>query len=331
MPLASHRRMFVSAAATHSVGASIARQMDTWRSDVPADCLFLDQLGARPWLRDFNPAAVSPESYYDSWLALLAPYANRCLMVEDGWDRLARDSTGFHGGLLMMARELDLPNTLFGAGNWEPYPLAVWLLHDKVLMYQHDLYDATMAIDREVLTWNLAFGMIASYSWDTAEPSWLGFVAHLQRTLGPHYAGVPLARYRSLAPAVTESTFGDLTVIANRDASNTFAVDGYDIAPNGFLARTPEVVAGALSDASGVHYVLAERRPGAVTVRQPIGADTSVSIEPPPGSRFQATAIDVEGAPIGSVAGELRSGRFTFPYTHVRNGRRVAAYRITAQ
>jgi hypothetical protein len=321
----------IVSAASPVVRARIARQMDAWRTDVPADCLFLDQLGARPWLRDFNPAAPSPESYDDSWLALLAPYANRCVMVEDGWDRLARDSTGFHGGLLMMARELDAPNTLFGAGNWEPYPLAVWLLHDKVLMYQHDLYEPTMAIDGEVLTWNLAFGMISSYRWDGGTRSWLDLVADLQRTLGPHYAGVPLARYRSLAPAVTESTFGDLTVIANRDASNSFAVDGYDIAPNGFLARTPGAVAGALSDAAGVHYVLVERRAGLVTVRQPIGADTSVSIEPPPGSRFQATAIDVEGAPIGSVAGELRNGRFTFPYTGVLNGRQVAAYRITAQ
>lgn len=325
------RSGIIVSAASPVVRARIARQMDAWRTEVPADCLFLDQLGARPWLRDFNHAAPSPESYYDSWLALLAPYANRCLMVEDGWDRLARDSTGFHGGLLMMARELDLPNTVFGAGNWEPFPLAVWLLHDKVLMYQHDLYDATMSIDREVLTWNLAFGMIGSYSWDAGTGAWLDLVADLQRTLGPHYAGVPLTRYRSLAPAVTESTFGDLTVVANRDASSGFAVDGYDVAPNGFLARTPEVVAGALSDATGTHYVLVERGAGVVTVRQPVGADTSVSIEPPPGSAFQATAVTVEGTPIGSVAGELRNGRFVFPYASVLNGQPVAAYRVTAR
>jgi hypothetical protein len=252
-------------------------------------------------------------------------------MVEDGWDRLARDSVGFHGGLLMMARELDLPNTLLGAGNWEPYPLAVWLLHDKVLMYQHDLYDATMAIDSEVLTWNLAFGMIGSFSWDDGTGAWLDLVAHLQRTLGPHYAGVPLTGYRTLAPAVTESTFGDLKVVANRNANSSFAVDGYDIAPNGFLARTRQVAAGALTDATGTHYVLVERAAGVVTVRQPVGADTSVSIEPPPGSAFQATAVDVGGTPIGSVAGELRNGRFVFRYAGALNGRPVAAYRVTAR
>jgi hypothetical protein len=246
--------VIVSAASTR-VRARVAQQLDAWHTEVPADCLFLDQVGARPWLRDFNPAAPSPESYYDEWLSLLAPYANRCLMVEDGWDRLARDAVGFHGSALMMQRELGLPDTLFGAGNWQPYPLAVWLFHDKVLMYQHDLFDATMAIDGEVLTWNLAFGLISSYSWDAGTGAWLDLVAQLQRTLGPHYAGVPLAEYRNLADDVTESTFGDLTVVANR-TSTTFAIDGYDVAPHGFLARTPGVVAGALRDGSGTHYVI---------------------------------------------------------------------------
>ena len=140
--------------------------MEEWRTEVPADCLFFDQLGARPWIRDFNRASPSPLAYYDGWLAVMAPYSDRCLMVEDGWDRLARDFTGFHGGMLMMAREHDLPDRMFGEANWEPYPLATWLFHDKVLLYQHDLYDGTMAADGEVLTWNMAFGLISSYSWN---------------------------------------------------------------------------------------------------------------------------------------------------------------------
>jgi hypothetical protein len=77
------------------VRARVARLMQEWRTDVPADCLFFDQLGARPWVRDFNPASPNPIAYYDGWLATMAPYSDRCLMVEDGWDRLARDFTGF--------------------------------------------------------------------------------------------------------------------------------------------------------------------------------------------------------------------------------------------
>jgi hypothetical protein len=320
----------IVSAASPGVRARVAQQLEAWRTDVPADCLFLDQIGARPWLRDFNASAPTPESYYDSWLTLLAPYAGRCLMVEDGWDRLARDFVGFHGSALMMERELHYPDQIFGEGNWEPFPLATWLFHDKVLMYEHDLYDGTMAIDREVLTWNLAFGMVSSYSWDAGTGPWLTLVAELQRLLGPHYAGLPLDEYRELSPGVTQSRFGDLTVVANRSAAPV-TVDGYAIAPKGYLARTPTVLAAALTDASGVHYVLVERSGAAVTVRQPVGADTTLSVEPPPGTQFDVTALAASGSPLGSVPAVVRDGRVAFAYAAALDGRPVAAYRVTGR
>jgi hypothetical protein len=321
----------------------IAQWMDDWRTKVPVDCVVLDQLGARPWLRDFNPASPTPVAYDDGWLAMLATYADRCVMVEDGWDRLARNAVGFHGSLLMMSRELDLPNTYFGAQNWQPYPLAVWLFHDKVLMYQHDLYDGTFARDLEVLTWNMAFGLVSSTSWDALAPGddpWLELVAHLQRDFGPHYVGLPLSRYRGLAPGVNESTFGDLTVVASRDAANAYAIDGYDVAPGGFLARTAsgDLLAGAFAGSfggvalsPGVHYVIVERAETSVIVRQPVGTDTDLAIAPPaaPGSPIVATALASDGTALGTVGGTLRDGRFVFRYAGMVNGRAVAAYRVS--
>ena len=322
----------------------VAQEVERWRTEVPADCLFLDQLGARPWLRDFNPAAPNPLAYDDGWLSLTATYADRCLMVEDGWDRLARDSVGFHGSLLMMARELDAPNRIFGAGTWEPYPLADWLFHDKVLMYQHDLYEGTMATDSEALTWNMAFGLVSSFSWQTAPAEtspWLELAVALQRDLGPHYAGVPLTGYRSLTPRVTRSTFGDLGVIANWDTDAGYTDGGYDVAPNGFLARTADdgIVAGAFQgnfdDAAlspGTHFLIVERNAASLTVRQPIGDDTDVAVDPPsssdPAHALQATALDADGKAVGAMTGEQRDGRFVFHYAGTLDGRPVAAYRI---
>jgi hypothetical protein len=324
----------------------IAQYMDEWRTQVPADCIFLDQIGARPWLRDFNPASPSVTAYDDGWLAMLATYSKQCVMVEDGWDRLARDSVGFHGSLLMMSRELGLPDANFGAGNWQPYPLATWLLHDKVLMYQHDLYDGTLAIDLEVLTWNMAFGLIGSYSWDALAPAanpWLDLVARLQRDFGPHYVGIPLSGYRSLAPGVNESTFGDLAVVASRDSAKAYSVDGYDVAPSGFLARTAanDLLAGAFEGSfdgvrlsAGVHYVIVERAAASVTVRQPVGADSDIAVEPPalwsPGRPLTATAFAADGAELGTVGGRVQDGRFMFSYAGTLNGRAVAAYRVAA-
>jgi len=323
----------------------VAQELGAWKSTVPADCLFLDQIGARPWLRDFNPAEPNPLAYDDGWLALLHPYAGRCLMAEDGWDRLARDFVGFHGGLLMMSRELDLPNQLFGAGNWQPYPLADWLFHDKVLLYQHDLFDATMAIDGQVLTWNMAFGLISSYSWDALAPGdnpWFDFVARLQRDFGPHYAGVPLSTYRNLSADATESRFGDLDVVANWSATDSYSTaDGFGVAPNGFLARTDDGsrLAGEFEGtfdgaglSPGTHDLLVERDPASVTVWQPRGADTQLALAPPaswsPGRTLLATATASDGSELGVVGGTFQNGRFVFPYSGVVNGRTVAAYRI---
>jgi hypothetical protein len=215
--------------------------MEEWRTEMPAECLFFDQIGARPWRRDFNPASPSPLAYQDGWLETFAPYRDRCLMTEDGWDRLADSFVGFHGGHLQMYREFRYQDVRWGRGNWEPYPLALWLLHDKVLLYQHDLYEEVMTDDPEVLTFNLAFGLLLSYNWDgesrTLDSRWLGIVGDVQRALGAHYAGRPLTAYRRLEADVTETEFGDYSVVANWSRTTPFELDGYRIAPLGFLAR----------------------------------------------------------------------------------------------
>lgn len=341
----SHSGVIVSPYAPY-VRQRIADYMAQWQTEVPADCVFLDQVGARPWLYDFNPASPSPLAYDDGWLAELARYAGRCVMVEDGWDRLARDSVGFHGSLLMMSREIDYPNELFGPGNWEPYPLADWLFHDKVLLYQHDLYDGTMAADDEVLSWNMLFGLVQSYSWDALAPGdnpWLDLVGELQRDFGPRYAGVPLSSYRQLGARAVESVFGDLVVVANDDPAAGYAVDGFGVAPHGFLARTRDgallagTFTGAFDGASlspGTHHVLVERDAASVTVRQPVGPDTELAVDPPltwtTGEPLEAVALADGGSTLGAVAGRIENGRFVFSYAGTLGGRAVSAYRIEA-
>lgn len=279
------------------VRARALQELDAWRA-LGADCVFLDQVGARPWLRDFNPAAPTPLAYDDGWLSLLAPMRDRCLMAEDGWDRLAADVVGFHGGLLMMQRELGYVDHYFGAGNWDPFPLATWLVHDKVLMYQHDLFPLTMATDDEVLTWNAAFGLVESFEWRPGNETspWLRLAARLQQDLGAHYAGVPLASFTTLAPGVTRSVFGDLTVVANRSSA---VYDG--IESNGFRATAPAVTVQAYP---GEHWLIEERSGGTTTVRQPIGGSFQVTV---PGSRVTTAA----GAPVPFTSS---GGEVTFTY-----------------
>jgi hypothetical protein len=319
--------------------------LDQWQTEVPADCLFFDQIGARPWLRDFNPAAPSPLAYEDGWLALLSPYVSRCLMVEDGWDRLASVSAGFLGGLLLMERVSREPDRVYGPGNWEPYPLALWLLHDKVLLYQHDLFDETMTADPEVLTWNLAFGFMLSYDWNALDRSldspWLDVAGSFQRALGPYYAGQPLTSYTAAAPGVTRTTFGGYSVLANWSATDPYHVGEDEIAPGGFEAASADgaVRAGAYSGffagaplSPGTHYLVVERARASVTVHQPLGDATELAVDLPsswtPGTPLTATASGPGGAPVG-VLGAIEGRRFVFRCLGPADGQPAPTYRIS--
>lgn len=218
--------------------------LEEWQTQVSADCLFFDQLGARPWRRDFNPASPTPLAYYDGWLSLFSKHPGRCFMAEDGWDRLAESFAGFHGGVLQMSRQFEWPDRRWGPENWEPYPIAGRLFQDKVLMYQHDLYEETMARDPEVLTFNIAFGLVMSFNWDGETDSisspWLTLAGQLQRTLGPYYAGKRIADFARVADGVTRTIFdGGYSVLANW-TDKAVDVDGRPIAPMGFLARAPD-------------------------------------------------------------------------------------------
>ncbi|MES1247828.1 MAG: hypothetical protein ABUS54_09165 [Actinomycetota bacterium] len=281
------------------VQARTKQELDTWQS-LGADCVFFDQLGARPWLPDFFPGAPSPLAYDDGWLQLLAPYRDRCVMVEDGWDRLAADAVGFHGGVLMMQRELQYVDHYFGAGNWQPYPLATWLVHDKVLMYQHDLFPLTMAIDGEVVTWNLAFGLVQSVEWHVGQEHdpWLELAARLQEDFGPLYAGVPLSSFTQVAPGVTKSVFGTLTVEANLSSK---PYDGIDA--DGVKATVPD---GSLSVQTfpGGHWVIEERQGTTTIVRQPVGGDIYLSVE-------GRSVTTLDGAPVQSAG---LDGALSFTY-----------------
>jgi hypothetical protein len=76
-----------------------------------------------------------------------------------------------------------------------------------------------------------------------------------------------------------------------------------------------------------------ERDSTSVTVRQPLGGDTTLAVDPPSsweaGRTLQATAVDHEGQPLRTLEGEVRDGRFVFRYERALADREVAAYRIT--
>ena len=140
---------------------------------------------------------------------------------------VAAGFSGFHGGLPLIQRSFVDQVAPGGNCTWQPFPLALWLLHDKALLYQHDLCECTFTNDPQILTWNLAFGFLLPYYWDeqanSLESPWFPIVTAFQRALGPRYAGVALTSYRRNAAGVTETRFGRYSVVANWNADAVHA------------------------------------------------------------------------------------------------------------
>jgi Domain of unknown function (DUF6259) len=337
---------YVVSAYAPAVKDRVRALMDQWQAENPTDCYFFDQIGARPWVRDYNPAAPDSLSYYDGWLALMSQLEPRCLMVEDGWDRLAQSFAGFQGGVLVVERESQEADHLFGAGNWQPYPLLPMLLHDKVLFYQHDLSGRTMTTDPWTLTFNEAYGFMLSYDWDDTVNAlynpWLDVVGTFQHALGPYSAGQPLQSFSSPAANVTQTGYPNMTVLANWSGSATYSVDGYGVAPSGFLARTKDgaVVGGIFSGtfdtsllAPGPHQLLVTRTATKVTVHQPLGDDTQLAVRLPSswqaGQPVHVDAVGQDGRSRGFVDATVQGGRAVFRCEGPQPGSAAPTYVIT--
>ena len=117
--------------------------------------------------------------------------------------------------------------------------------------------------------------------------------------LGPHYVGVPLASFDDLAPGVTRSVFGDLTVVANRSPQ---PYQGIDV--DGFQAQAPGVTVRTYP---GGHWVIETKTGNATVVEQPVGGDVAVTV---PGTASRVVALP-SGTPVPFTPS---AGGTTFTY-----------------
>jgi hypothetical protein len=216
----------------------------------PVDVLFEDQVGARGPIWDTNPAAPHPGAYLEGIHRIarddsaLVP-----LGTEDGQDRLINWETLFCGLSWPWlpnrpSQAQVLYDDLWPLGSWRIEPLALFLAHDKVLFYHHDL--GGFVRNRRDLAITLVMGYGLSWATYTADRSpeeddWLKRLCRIQAAVGPRCAGRPLDEFEYLAPEVLRSRWGDLEIIANLSSRPWKVDEKTTIAPDGFLARAPDL------------------------------------------------------------------------------------------
>jgi hypothetical protein len=281
--------------------------------EYPVDVLFQDQVGARGWRYDLNPASPTPYAYIEGMLSQAAEDAQiKPLSTENGWDQIINMEVQFAGlsfGTVptenppewrRLVKE-EIPPTL-----WEIYPLAHYLAHDKVAFIHHDL--GQFVTNQEVLSWTLGLGYNMSYR--NAAPvfakdsprEWLNWLDRLQKSICARYVGQPITRWqhaRGASPTLSDdgiirATYGPVQITSNLGPTARM-VDNRTLAPYGFYATAPGMSAGHLMvDSEPVSFVVQKTSPQQTDVW--VYAEPQAQVKVPLSARTSGTLKFKDGA-----------------------------------
>ncbi|MGC9004896.1 MAG: DUF6259 domain-containing protein, partial [bacterium] len=245
---------------------------EQFTKEYPSDILFQDQIGARGWIYDMNPSSPTPYAYTQGWKNIIKEACKDVpLATEGGWDGIINEETLFCGitwSLLPTKWRppwITLYRERYPPDSWHFYPLALFLAHDKVGFYHHDL--GQFVTNNETLTWTLLLGYGLSYAvWpagldDERTYNWLHWLSLLQKKIAALYFGEPLKSFDILRPAkdkkgcgVMKVVFPKIEIIANTDPEPYLISPQLIIAPYGFYAKGKDVEAGIAVKWEGRDY-----------------------------------------------------------------------------
>lgn len=228
---------------------------EDFRTRVPSDLLFEDQVGARGWMYDGNASEQHPFAY-NHRLAENATVAaaHLPLYVEGGWDRIAESAAGMCGNMLLDWEQPKLPDDC-----WRPYPLAQVMAGAQVAFYAHNLAPEAMVHDRRTLIHNLALGYEMSYDLILGNMEQLNRVAEIQRMVRGAAFGQRIIRLddERATTGVTRLVYdGGVEIIANWSEKTVTEGDA-QISGEGLLFRVAKenIIGGLgvkmLPDSSG--------------------------------------------------------------------------------
>ena len=285
---------------------------DGFVTNYPVDILFQDQVGARTWQYDLNTASPTPYAYAAGLAAQAAEDSQSLpLSTENGWDRVINYEAQFSGmtwGLVPTENPPSWREFLrdrFDPATWQVFPLAQYLAHDKLSMIHHDL--GQFVTNDEVLSWTLGLGYGMSLRFNATdldqEPTqqWLRWLDRLQKSVCARYVGEPIYSFshawgtNSVDPdnGVMQATYGPVNILANLGPQSLVTND-YTLAPYGFLASAPDLIAASIlppggSNANPVAYVM-ETGTGRIEFWIHTAGEQEVTIPLPAGFAGPATA-----------------------------------------
>ncbi|OGV69920.1 MAG: hypothetical protein A3K19_02030 [Lentisphaerae bacterium RIFOXYB12_FULL_65_16] len=243
------------------VQAANRKTVREFTDEYPVDVLFQDQCGARTWTYDTNPASPTPYAYFDGMISMVDEDSRtKPLSTEDGWAGVVNYEVqlcGLSWAVVAGDWTPDWARPLKGVyptSNWEIFPIAQYVAHDKCAMIHHDL--GQFVTHRRVLAWTLGIGYAMSYRINgtalTADRprEWLYWLDRIQKSVCARQIGQPLREFKhdwGSTPGddddgTIRATYGDVRIVANL-GPRPLTEQGAEIAPYGFLATAPGLVA----------------------------------------------------------------------------------------
>ncbi|MCX7598519.1 MAG: DUF6259 domain-containing protein, partial [Armatimonadetes bacterium] len=246
--------------------------------DLGCDILFQDQVGARGFVYDLNPAAPAPYAYTEGMISLARHDSGRVpLSTERGWDGLLDYEVQFCGvaWAAVPARQGGFWSPpfweLYGEEEWQISPLALYVAHDRVAFALHDLGhfcngepELAMLLP---LGHQLSFSLPVGAASDSPEYRWLTWLDVLQKHIVARLLPLPLDEFDHVSHLAVRARYGDWTVIGSIEQRPVEAGEVILAAP-GWYARLGDgtVEAGRLVRYAGRDYgapleFVRERRP----------------------------------------------------------------------
>ena len=303
------------------------------------DGIFEDQWGIRNTPYVFNssiPEGTDPSNAYIEAMRRYFDSVNHRMYIEDGFDVLADNATGFMGSNLLWDLLGYRPRT---AGYTSYYPMMGMLARDKVMQYQHDLAAETMTASKDMLRWNLAMGYHLSVDLaNGTENPWIDVAGVFQKHVLSRYADQLVTGFEETAPGKTVTRIGDMDIAANWDVDSAWELDDrFTLSPGGVQAVSKDgtVRAGIYAKYNGYaldaeeHYLVELRDVDAITVYQPMGSDTTLAVQKGGGWKHaRAFAYADDGTMIAELPVKEEGDFVLFDYISDILGKRTAYIRV---
>ncbi|WP_235857565.1 discoidin domain-containing protein [Paenibacillus albiflavus] len=304
------------------------------------DGIFEDQWGIRnaPFLYNEGYLANADESsaYFEGVRKYFANSSHH-MYTEDGTDVLANDTVGFMGTNYLW----DLLGYRKKTASYtDYYPMVSMLLRDKVMLYQHDLAAETMTDTKDMLRWNLAMGyQLSGDLFHGTDNPWIHLVGAFQKYVLAPYGDALVKDYKQLGHAVTETQYDQYAVIANWDTEKSYVInDQHTLTAGGFevSAKDQSVRAGSYTRYNGTdldhgeHYLIELRSDNSIRIYQPIGSDTTLSIQKNAKWKHAfITAYEANGNKVADLPVSEAGDRVQFDYVRLINGLQVDYVELT--